>query len=348
MSITDLQSTYYSRTIRYGQDQLRRFLKRLFDRTTSFTNENLEIFTLDPEDRPGAQTFEEFFGENEQYPCITLEQGQSRIVDYGFKGALGQVTRREDIAGQNNLTSYDTLGGPLGYGRATRLQVTNPFTVVGVDVILRYVSGLNENITVKLHEDNAGVPGTVLGTATISFVNKTVPTRYVSEFDSTVDLLSDTDYWVSFSTSTTSTYYLYGMAGDYSTAMNSVASPNWTTFDDAIYSVNLIGKSGIRIGGGVQYTINVHCMSTAYDLTSRLSDISLFYINLNRWLPAESFFQMGISIIGEYTMSKVEDRKRGEDKIYIKTLGVPCHGDFYLDYELETLKDLVIDDLIAY
>jgi len=162
------------------------------------------------------------------------------------------------------VTTNTGYGGTWdSFGYTNELYGANKFTACEAGDVTEitaaiYKSGAPANVTVEIWDDNAGVPGTIVGTGSAGQALSNTSCG-LNAFTVASTLINGDDYWVVFSDGTTSGgnyYVLCGTAGNGGAYRKSTNGTSWTGSDPSSYmTFDIVSAGG---GGGASSTPPVY------------------------------------------------------------------------------------------
>lgn len=330
-----------------------KLFQRILRYQLQWTNDDFRIVSLE-DNTP--KVYEKFFEENERYPAVTIGGGGFTRTSQALNSIVGNF--------QHAITYFGTRGLALGLvdythniAAAVPSDVLTSDILSGIEVYLvPFTLGQNDDsLNVLLYKDYQTNPS-LISSASITNIISTTYKNYYSEFYPSVTL-SDSDYWIVFSTSTDNSYYI-----GIDTTADNVFKHNSTRVTGSIHG-SLYTPPAIRLGGSIEGTLTIRCADKNSTQRPRaILDILANYTELLKQsqltrnsgtnittlaLPGETFTDEWLSKdirIKTVRQGAGIERKRGEnDTIFIFELVVEYYGEWHEDYTQDTLKDVEVD-----
>jgi len=343
---------------KYLIEQSVRFLRRLFNYNSEWTNKSIEIVQISS--GSANMVFEQYFVEAEKYPIITVGTRGGNYTQSAFNDLLRIVDDDKISLGNRALTVIEISD-------VNELQILLPSTVVGevirgIDLQLAWTGNDvgGDNINVNVYNNFTTTPN-FLGSGSIKGNTSTELLTYFTEFDSNITL-TGSDFGITFKTLTNSSYYVaidntlnlykYNQNGNITTSTGSIVG-------------SLYLPAFIRMGTDYQPTLTfkVHAKNdtgTLYNLVelivmyftlAKYGQISRASNNVNGLKLSElesttaisEFLEKGI-YIKSIRQGGLEVQKRGDnDIIFSITISIDMFTEWFEDYSVDTIKDITID-----
>lgn len=343
---------------KYVVKELVEYIRRIFKYESSWTNVDIEVLDLgDIGQNPLA--FEQFFEENERYPIITLNAAGATMSRSAMNNLI-QLYDNDSIALGTRALFSVPISSSIQCNVPLPVSVSNE-TLRGLFVTLasdgKGVPG--EDISVKLYSHFTSSPvlaatGTIIGTESPSY------DPVYCELPST--LLSDTDYWLTFSTVSGSVYNIaidpYAVGTYQSNQTGSTITSSGSIVGD------LLMPAVACLGGMGEGTVIIKCSSK--NTTAGASDLSELvgqYIELGRVAQftraSGSVNTLKASVLSENNLptlsskgihiksvrlGNVEFRRRGiNDEIFSISVSVDYMAEWSQEFPAEILQDVTPD-----
>jgi hypothetical protein len=330
-----------------------KLFQRILRYQLTWTNDDFRIVSLED---ATPKVYEKFFEDNERYPSVTIGGGGFTRTSQAINSMIGNF--------QHAITYFGTRGLALGLvdyehtiAAAVPSDVLTTDILSGIEVyLIPFTLGQNEDsLNLHLYRNYQTTP-TLISSASINKIQIAIYKNYYSEFYPQVTL-TDSDYWVVFSTNTDNSYYI-----GIDTTVNNVFAYSGTRTSGSIHG-SLYTPPAIRLGGAIEGTLTIRCADKNSTQRPReILDILANYTELlkqsqltrNSGTNITTLALAGEAFTDEWLAKDIRiknirqgagiERKRGEnDTIFIFELIVEYYGEWHEDYTQDTLKDIEVE-----
>lgn len=343
---------------KYLIEQSTRFLRRLFNYNSEWTNKDIEIVQISS--GSANMVFEQYFVEAEKYPIITIGTSGGNYTQSAFNDLVRIVDDDKISLGNRGLSNVEVSD-------VNQLQILLPTTVTnevirGMDLQLAWTGNDvgGDNIDVNVYKDFTTTP-VLLGSGSIEGNTNIELNTYFTEFDSNITLTGE-DFAITFITAsgssyyialdTTSNTYIYNQNGSITTSTGSIVGnlylPAFIRMGTD-YQPTLTFKVHAKNNTGVLYSlvelIVMYFTLAKYGQISRASDNvnGLKLSELESTVAISEFLEKGI-YIKSIRQGGLEVRKRGDnDIIFSVTISIDMFTEWFEDYPVDTIKDITIE-----
>lgn len=352
----------YSRAGKVIKEQVIEFLKTVFKQNSRWENEEIDIIEIvSEEDRPLA--FESYFRESEQYPVIFVQTLGTLKQELDLNNFLGEVSESQNFI-PTTLNLSRTIGGASDLQQALQFSPAVSFKADRVKALLRNEGITNAPVIVQISSGSTPTEFFMASGGRDTLTSAQGIQNLAINVEPKINLATGSTYWISYSIESGSSFNQYTIFGaDSVPAGSSVrisqkSGSSWTVPASGSFSSEILETTKLRLGGGNDVTVSLTTVSKDVETTEDITELIGNYLELARYTqtsqraslrPVEGIALQQISTLtdkGIYVLSVQQGglvpRDRGQDVLFYITITARFFGNWYYDFDVPTLRDIIL------